>query len=172
MNRFEKWSLWISVALTTVTGAGLFWAKYLLQANDPWAVVNHPLQPWLLKAHIITAPMLIFALGLISTRHIWRHYMCRLAPGRKSGIVTVLVTVPMIIGGYLIQVVTHVGWLRVLAISHIALGFLFAAGFVLHQMFVRRLSARCAGPAEELAAPRAREPRERATAASGYRSET
>ncbi|MHC4236610.1 MAG: hypothetical protein ACYSUQ_15965, partial [Planctomycetota bacterium] len=138
MSRFEKWLVWISASATAVTGAGLFWAKYLLQTDDPWAVVNHPLQPWFLKAHIIVSPLLIFAVGLIAARHIWEHYRAGLLAGRRSGIVTVLAAAPMFVTGYLIQAITHAGWLEAMAISHIALGFLFTLGLAAHQVFVRR----------------------------------
>lgn len=137
MNRFEKWSVWITAVLVTATGVGLLWTKYFVPANDPWSVINHPLQPWFLKAHIITAPLLIFAIGLIATRHIWPHYQARIRRGRRSGILTALFTLPMILTGYLIQVVTHVGWLRALAISHIVLGLVFAAGLAVHQIATR-----------------------------------
>jgi hypothetical protein len=150
VSRFEKWSVTITAIAATLTGAGLFWAKYMLHSDDPWAVVNHPWQPWLLKAHVITAPLLVFAVGLIASRHIWRHYREGIPWGRRSGILTGLVTVPMVLTGYLIQIATHEGWLGILAISHIVLGFLFAAGLGAHQLFVWRRRER----AEESAASR------------------
>lgn len=140
MSGFERWSAWVSAALTTVTGIGLFWTKYLIEASGPWSVVNHPLQPWLLKAHIVTAPLLVFSIGLIALRHVWKHFRNGVHWGRRSGIVTGLVTLPMIVSGYLIQAVTHVAWLRGIAISHIVLGFVFAIGLSLHQLFVSRRS--------------------------------
>lgn len=136
MNRFEKWTLWISFALTAITGVGLLWTKYFMHTDDPWAVINHPLQPWLLKAHIVAAPALVFALGLIGSKHIWKHFKARVAVGRRTGIVTVLMAGLMIVTGYFIQIVTQVVSLKVLAISHIALGFVFLVGFVAHQVLV------------------------------------
>ncbi len=138
MSAFEKWSVWVSAALTTVTGIGLLWTKYFLEATDPWSVVNHPLQPWLLKAHIVTAPLLVFALGMIALRHIWKHFRNGLRWGRRSGIGTGFVTIPMIVSGYLIQAVTQAVWLQAIAISHIALGLAFGLGLSLHQLFVSR----------------------------------
>jgi len=136
MNRLEKWSLWVSFSFTAITGTGLLWTKYFMHTDDPWAVVNHPLEPWLLKAHIVVAPALVFALGLISSKHIWQHFKARLAVGRRSGIVTVLMGAAMILTGYLIQVVTHSAPLQLLAISHIAVSFVFLVGFVAHQLLV------------------------------------
>ena len=136
MNRFEKWMLWTSFVLTAVTGTGLLWTKYFMYTNDPWAVINHPFQPWLLKAHIVSAPALVFALGLISSKHVWQHFKTRVPAGRRTGIATFVMGTLMILSGYLIQVVTQVTPLKVLAISHIALGFVFLVGFVAHQALV------------------------------------
>ncbi|NIN72301.1 MAG: hypothetical protein GTO46_10380 [Gemmatimonadetes bacterium] len=138
MNRFERWTLWLSAALSALTGIGLLWTKYFIQSDTEWAVINHPLQPVFLKAHILTTPVLAFALGLIATRHIWKHYRAGITRGRKSGIVAMLATVPMVLTGYLIQVVTHLGFLRLLAVAHIALGLLFTVKLILHQAIVRR----------------------------------
>ena len=138
MSRFERWSIWVTAALTAVTGIGLFWAKYLLESTDPWSVVNHPLQPWLLKAHIVVAPLFVFALGLVAVRHIWEHFQAGLRRGRWTGIITVAVTVPMILSGYLVQVITHPGWLAGAAAVHIGAGVLFVAGLAVHQLAVRQ----------------------------------
>jgi hypothetical protein len=136
MSRFEKWMLWTSFAITAITGIGLLWTKYLMHTDDPWAVINHPLQPWLLKAHIVAAPALVFALGLISSKHIWQHFKARVPAGRRTGITTLVMGTLMILSGYLIQVVTLAAPLKVLAIAHITLGFAFLVGFVAHQALV------------------------------------
>lgn len=137
MSRFEKWSVWSTAIATTATGVVYLWMKYLLQSNDPWSVINHPLQGLLLKAHIISAPLLVFALGLITLRHIWNHYRQGVRKGRKTGIITGLVTVPMILTGYLIQTTIHQGWLDFVALAHIGLGVVFAIGLVTHLAFIR-----------------------------------
>ncbi|MDP9348192.1 MAG: hypothetical protein M3P24_03475, partial [Gemmatimonadota bacterium] len=139
MTRFEKWSVWSTSAATTATGVGFFWAKYLVESSDPWAVVNHPLQPWFLKAHILVAPLMVFAVGMITVRHIWVHFRSGAPHGRRTGIVTALALGPMVLTGYLIQAVTHAGWLRAMAISHIVFGTLFALGLSIHQPLVSRM---------------------------------
>lgn len=134
MTRFERWSVVVTSALTTLTGLGYFWVKYLVQTDAPWAVINHPLEPWLLKAHILVAPLLVFAVGLIALRHVWRHLRGGERSGRRSGLVLTGVFGPLVVTGYLIQVVTAVGWLRALALAHVVLGVVFAAGLLGHRL--------------------------------------
>lgn len=132
MTRFEKALLRWSAFIVAVTGFIYMGMKYGLQPAQPWDAVNHPLQPLVLKLHILSAPVLVFAIGLITTRHIWRHYRENVTKGRRSGITTALVAVPMVVSGYLIQAVTHVGWLQALAIAHITFSVIFTAGMLVH----------------------------------------
>ncbi len=136
MNRFTSRLLVSSTVATTLTGAGYFWAKYLVRADDPWAAINHPLEPWFLKAHIVVVPILLFALGLFVAQHVSRHYALGTLRGRRSGVAITLLIGPMVVTGYLIQVLTHRGWLQSMAIAHIVLGSIYALGFGLHYLII------------------------------------
>ena len=136
MNLFEKWSVWVTSALSGFTGGAYFWTKYFVQNTDPFSVINHPLQPWFLKAHIISSPFLLIALGSILVRHIWKHFRLGALLGRRSGLTTALVFLPMVVSGYFIQSVTHPGRLAVLAFSHMALSGLYLAGLFVHQVVI------------------------------------
>ena len=75
MNRFERILLIGSSLLTAFSGAVYGVMKYLVTSSDPYAVVNHPWQPFFLKFHILASPFLVFALGLIFRGHVldrWR----------------------------------------------------------------------------------------------------
>jgi hypothetical protein len=133
VSRFERWNLWVTSALVVITGIGLFGVKYLMTPVEPWAVINHPVQPWLLKTHILVAPFMVFAVGSITLRHVWQHYRSGQPQGRTSGIATALVVVPMIVTGYLIQVVTSVGWLQAMVVVHLVTGTVYALALSLHQ---------------------------------------
>jgi hypothetical protein len=142
VSGFERWNLWITTALVILTGAGLFAVKYLMVPSEPWAVISHPIQPWLLKAHILVSPFMIFAVGTITVRHIWQHYRNGQARGRHTGMTTAMVTIPMILTGYLIQVATSLGWIKALAIAHIAFGTVYALGVSAHQIAIQRQQPR------------------------------
>jgi hypothetical protein len=138
VSRFERWAVWTTSLLTVVTGFAYVWMKYGLAPAEPWAVINHPLQPAVLKAHIVVSPLLLFAIGMITTRHIWRHWRSGMARGRRSGVTTVLATAPMVLSGYLIQVVTAAPLLAAVQWIHIGTGVAFAVGLGVHQVVVRK----------------------------------
>ena len=136
MSRFERWAVWSTSVLTVLTGLVYLWMKYGLEPAEPWAVINHPLQPAVLKAHIVVSPLLLFAIGMITTRHVWRHWRSGMAWGRRSGVTTVLATAPMVLSGYLIQVATAAPLLAAAQWTHIGTGVLFAVGLGVHQVVV------------------------------------
>ena len=138
MKQLRKWLLMCSSLATGVTGLVYFWMKRFLVPTDPFAVVGHPLEPWLLKTHILAAPVLVFALGLIAMDHIWQNYRCLVPAGRRSGIAATWVIAPMVATGYLIQVVTAVGWLSALGWAHLGAGVCYLVTLVAHQHVFRR----------------------------------
>lgn len=137
MKPFPRWLLWGSSLLTGLTGLVYMYMKYLLEPLDEWAVINHPLQPLVLKAHIVVAPIMVFAVGLIAADHIWRHFRQGARAGRRSGLLAMGVFVPMVLTGYLIQAVTHAGWLQALAWTHVGMGVLYLLGLGLHHRVFR-----------------------------------
>jgi hypothetical protein len=144
MTRFERWAVWWSSVLTFVTGVVYLWLKYVLVTDDPFAVINHPWQPVVLKLHILVAPLLVFSVGMVALRHVWRHLRSGSREGRRSGLVTLAVLGPMIVTGYLIQAITAVGLLRAMAWSHIGLGLVYGIALLAHQFAAGGREARAA----------------------------
>jgi len=138
VRRLEKWSVWITSLLTLATGVGYFVTKYLFTTSDPFAVVNHPWQPFFLKAHILVSPLLLLALGAVAVDHVWKHFATGVRLSRRTALVTAISVLPMVLTGYLVQVLTGEGWVRAMAISHIAFGTIYGIGLVLHSWIVRR----------------------------------
>lgn len=162
MRPVEKWLLLLSAAATAVTGGVYAWMRYLLEPVDPWAVIHHPLEPWMLKAHILVSPVLVFAVGMISVGHVWRHLRSRVRSGRRSGLVTALAFLPMVGSGYLIQSLTSPLALRWLVAIHLVTGTLFGSGVALHfREFLRqRQPAAQAADPQGAAPPNGSQPRE------------
>lgn len=148
MSPFQSRLLWWSSVVTGVTGVAYWWMKNHLEPVDPWAAINHPLQPWVLKAHILAAPVMVFAVGLIAGDHIWRHWRQGVRAGRRSGLLAMWVFVPMVVSGYLIQAVTHVGLLEALVWVHLVTGSAYLVGLVAHhRIFRQALAALSRAPA-------------------------
>lgn len=137
MTRFQRWFLYLSTAAATVSGVGYFYMKRFMTPTEPWAVINHPLEPWLLKAHILTAPVMLFAVGLITTQHIWRSLKSSLPTGRRTGIAAAATFGPLVLSGYLIQTVASPLALDVLGWGHLALGLVCAFAIFEHRRLVR-----------------------------------
>lgn len=133
MTPLQKWLLLGSSGITGFTGLLYWWMDHMMDPVTEWAAINHPLQPWLLKAHILSAPVLVFAVGLITSDHIMKHMKKPNLPGRNSGRTILWLLVPMGYSGYLIQTVTHEGWLSILAWTHLITGSVYLLGLGAHQ---------------------------------------
>jgi hypothetical protein len=133
VSTLERALLHASSLAAAVTGFAYFWMKYLLKGSDPFSVVHHPWQPGILAWHVLVVPLLVFALGLIAKDHVLEKLLDRRPhPSRRSGIVTMALAAPMILSGYLVQVLTAPSPHRLVAWSHIVAGVVFSAGYVAH----------------------------------------
>jgi hypothetical protein len=133
MSQVEKWFLITSSSLTAISGTIYGIMKYLVASTDPYAVVNHPWQPFFLKFHILAAPFMVFSLGMIFRRHILERWMSGSKSARRSGVFTTCIFLPMVLSGYLIQVVTGGTVLEGLVLAHLVTAGAFVAGLAMHR---------------------------------------
>lgn len=134
MSRFEAWILHVSSVLVGGTGLVYAWMVYLARPADPYAVVNHPLQPTLQHLHILVTPLLVFAAGLVWHRHAWWQWRRGNGRRRRSGISLILTLVPMVTSGYLIQTAVAGDWRRIWVVIHLLTSGLWLAGYLGHQV--------------------------------------
>jgi len=149
VSRLEAWLVHVSTLLVGVTGLLYAWMRYLMAPAEPFAVVNHPLQPTVQHLHVWTAPLLVFAAGVIWREHVWKHWRRGIRPRRRSGISLVLTLVPMVASGYLIQTAVTPGWRTAWVAIHLTTSGLWLAAYLLHQLlpwWARRRSAGDEGP--------------------------
>ena len=128
-------SLFLHLANLAVCGTGLVyaWMRYLVEPADEWAVVNHPWQPHMQHLHVLAAPLLIFALGLIWSTHV----LGKLNNGRTNRVAGIGLTalfLPMAASGYLLQVAVDPGWRRTWVWVHVVSSLLWVVAFVVHQV--------------------------------------
>ncbi|HSN57601.1 MAG TPA: hypothetical protein VLT32_23225, partial [Candidatus Sulfomarinibacteraceae bacterium] len=94
MSRGEAILLHLSNAAVVATGVVLAVMVYLIEPAEEWAVVNHPWQPHVQHLHVLAAPWLVFAVGVIWVSHL----VARLGKGRRgrtTGLALVVGFVPM-----------------------------------------------------------------------------
>lgn len=134
MSRFEAWLIHLSNLLVGVTGLVYAWMAYLAKPSDPFSVVNHPLQPQAQHAHVLVAPLLVFAAGVIWRRHVWSHWKRGLRQRRRSGLSMMLTLVPMVASGYLIQTAVDERWRGIWVAVHLATSAIWVTAYVVHQV--------------------------------------
>jgi hypothetical protein len=152
MKRWERWSFNLFALAVAASGFAYFWMKYLLQAEDPFAVVNHPWQNAMLHLHVLASPPFVLVFGVILNSHIMKKLRATRLPNRKTGLASFTTFAAMIASGYLLQVATTDAWLRGLVIVHVASGVVFALTYGVHLAISVRLVRRPAAAAmQELA---------------------
>ncbi|PYS95710.1 MAG: hypothetical protein DMF50_07575 [Acidobacteria bacterium] len=138
MSPFERVLLYASAVAAAGTGGVYIWMKWLLPATDPFSIVHHPWQPSVLSWHVLVAPFLVFALGLITREHIIGRFLeGRPRRGRATGVLAVVPAAAMIVTGYLTQVLTDAAARKAMGIAHAASGALFTLLFLAHLVAAR-----------------------------------
>ena len=144
MTRAQVVTLQIAVALTAITGVVFafikYGMKYAMKSDDPFAVVNHPLQPWMLSAHVVVAPLAVFAFGWIFGNHILPAF-ANGSRKRPSGVSAMWLLAPMVVSGYLMQVSTADALRHAMAVAHWISSGAFVIAYVVHIFFRRALSS-------------------------------
>lgn len=134
MNRTEAWFVHGATILVGVTGIIYAVMRYFIVPSDPFSVVNHPWQPHMQHLHVLVAPLMVFAVGLIWKKHIAGHWRSGLKTGRRSGIGMIMTMVPMILSGYMIQITVTDTWRTTWIVVHCVTSGLWVAGYVIHQI--------------------------------------
>jgi hypothetical protein len=106
--------------------------RYGFESDDPYALASHPLEPQAQHAHIVLAPLLVFACGLIWQAHVWPRVRSGYAPRRSSGLALAALCAPMIASGYLLQVAESDAWRSAWLWVHLATSGLWIAAYALH----------------------------------------
>lgn len=145
MNPTERLLIHISNLAVVSTGLVYGFMLYFMKSDDPFSIVNHPYQPHMQHLHVLTAPLFIFAVGLIWRRHIWGHWQRRIPQGRDSGSSLLFLLVPMILSGYLLQTAVDPTWRDIWKYLHIGTSCIWTLAFVLHFFSARKLMSKKAG---------------------------
>lgn len=137
MTRLELWFLHVANLLVGGTGLAYAVVRYALEPPDPFAAV-HPLQPPVQHAHLWTAPLLVFALGLVWRTHAWAGLRLGGRERRRTGVLLLSTAAPMALSGYFLQTAVAPGWRTAWLAVHLATAALWLAGYLVHQLLPRR----------------------------------
>lgn len=132
MTGLERILLHISAFLTAATGLVYGWLRYFGQRAGEFGPEAHPLQALLQHLHVLTAPVLVFTLGMLLRGHV--QPMLRRGPpvGRRTGLFALVVVAPMVLVGYGVQVAVDPAWRTALAWVHGLASLAFLAGYLAH----------------------------------------
>jgi hypothetical protein len=136
----------VHLAQLLVGGTGLAWAwmLYFLEPEDEFAVLNHPWQDDMQALHVLTAPLLIFAVAAIWRRHAWQRIRSGFTSRRHTGLVLAISFFPMVASAYLLQVSVDPAWREAWLVVHLASSGIWLLSFALHLLARSSRSARSA----------------------------
>ena len=133
MNRFEAWLNHIATLAVGGTGLVYAWMTLLLEPEDEFALMNHPLQDEVQAMHLIFAPFLVFSVGMVARCHAWKYALAGKKDRRRSGILLALGFAPMVASGYLLQISVQENWRNLFYWLHLGVSLAWILGYVLHQ---------------------------------------
>lgn len=132
MRRWSALLNHVACALVGLSGVAYGAMKYFMAGSDPDSRVGHPWQQPMLKIHVLTAPLLIFALGLVFSGHALARLRSGEDPGRASGSGLLALAAPLVLTGPLIQVLTGDAARRWSGWAHAGLGAVYVLAYVGH----------------------------------------
>jgi hypothetical protein len=129
---FERWSLHLGAFLTGLSGLVYGWMRYFGKVQGEFGIEPHPLQGLVQHLHVLAAPLLLFALGMMVRGHFYTKLKIGTREGRRTGMGLGFLIFPMVTAGYLVQVATAPTWRLMFAWVHGVTSLLFLSSYVGH----------------------------------------
>ena len=140
MTRWERLAFNVLGGVVSASGLVYAWMKYGMATDDPFALVNHPLQPAMLKVHLMASPWFILSCGVLIGSHVMAITGRGPSPNRRTGFVTLASVLAMTFSGYGLQVFTAPVWTRAMLALHLASAGLFLVIYGVHLVIALRAS--------------------------------
>ncbi|MFN8011730.1 MAG: hypothetical protein U0P81_10015 [Holophagaceae bacterium] len=142
MSVLERASLHASAFLMAATGLIYGWLRYFGQRLGDFGPEPHPLQSLLQHLHVLSAPLLVFTLGMLLRGHVQPMLRRRPPVGKRTGLGSIFTVAPMVLAGYGVQVAVDPAWRTVLAWIHGVASLAFLAGYLGHLARTREQARR------------------------------
>jgi hypothetical protein len=139
MKRWERIAFNGLGLVVAASGFAYLWMNYAMTTDDPFALVNHPWEPAMLSAHVLTSPAFVLAFGVLLNAHIVKQLRAWRRENRLSGLTSLGTFATMASTGYLLQITTTEALLTALVIVHIASSVIFTLAYVGHLIISLRL---------------------------------
>jgi len=117
MSPLERWSLHLAALLTAGTGLMDGLLRWFGVRMGEFGPEPHPWLPAAQHLHVLTAPLLLFALGMTVRGHL-QAKLKRGSEGRRTGLGAAFLIAPMVLTGYAVQVVTDPAWRTAFSWAH------------------------------------------------------
>ncbi|KAA3608994.1 MAG: hypothetical protein DWQ01_10450 [Planctomycetota bacterium] len=142
MSRSQAWFFHLANALVSGTGLVYAWMLYLMEPEDEFSILNHPWQGHVLHAHLWTAPLLVFAGGMLWHHHAWTRFRQGKQKKRRSGMMLGASLFPMIFSGVFLQTAVEPTWRGVWKWVHLVCAALWLIAAILHPWLQARGEAK------------------------------
>jgi hypothetical protein len=138
MRALDRRALHTATVAAGLTGGVYGWFLYFGQRVGEFGPEPSRWQGAWQHLHVLTAPLLLFMLGIIVRGHLLMKLRAGGREGRRTGLGLGLLIAPMVLSGYGIQVVTDAGWHLVLAWIHGVSSLVFLTGYLVHLVAIWR----------------------------------
>lgn len=133
MSRAQVWFVHLSNLLVVGTGLVWAWMLFAVEPADEFSLLNHPLQDETQAAHVLTAPLYLLAMGLVWALHAGPYLADGESDRRRTGIALLVLLLPMVASGYLLQVSVEDSWRAIWSWIHLGTSALWIVGYLVHQ---------------------------------------
>lgn len=131
MSAWERWSLHLAALATAGTGLMDGLLRWFGMRMGEFGPEPHPWLPAAQHLHVLTAPLLLFALGMTVRGHL-QAKLKRGSEGRRTGLGAAFLIAPMVLSGYAVQVVTSPAWRTAFSWAHGISAGLFLLAYLGH----------------------------------------
>lgn len=116
--------------VATIGGGSVYaWTKYSgFREGEIGSVAN----TWAHDFHLLSVPLLVFGVGLLWTSHAFTQIRQAERSGRRSGIALLATFIPMVLSGYVLQVVIEDEWRTLWVAAHLVFSGLWTVGYLAH----------------------------------------